>query len=196
MPRITKPNSALFTGADTDPPFLTLMGEKWPIPKFAPKQNTVIVPIIMSLTPKIVKAMNEVEKDDKGAVVMIAMVDPKTLEGVLDDKLQPVMVPKRRSTVESMAEVLDETAMRQLYTCLYYALTRAHPKLKREEFDEEFDIGMMELLDCVFTISDQTGVVKFKKPTPTEDAMALMFKSKAAPAGEAAAADSQTGAQS
>lgn len=196
MPLTVKPNEALLTGnPETDPPFVLLMGQRWPIPKFAPKQNSVIVPIVMALMPKIVKSMNEPEVDDKGLPVMVPMIDPATNEAFLDDAGAVKLVPKRRGAIDAMSGIMTEENLNKLYTCLYMALTRAHPKLQRKEFDEELEVGTLELLDCVFTIANQTGVIKFQKAkSPQEQAAALVFGKPAQSLGEAMAADSPTGA--
>lgn len=39
-------------------PTITIAEQQWPVPKFAPKQNEVIVPIVLELSQKMVEAMS------------------------------------------------------------------------------------------------------------------------------------------
>ena len=167
MPLTIKPNQAYITGAPSDPPCIEIMGQKWPIPKLAPKQNEVVVPILLEMVPHVIKGMNATEE-----------VNGKTV------KIDPI---------QSLAKTLSKENLHDLYTCVYMALTRAHPQLTRDEFDSECELGPLEVIEQIFTVADQTGVIKLKKPTPTENAAALMFGKSVQ--GEGQAASPQTGAQ-
>ncbi len=167
MPLSIKPNEAYITGSDKDPPTIEVMGQKFPVPRFAPAQNEIIVPIILELVPAVVKVMNGTQ-----------VVDGKTV---------------KRDPLEGLAAVMSQKNIHDLYTCVFLALTRAHPTLTRKEFDNECELGPLELMEQIFVIADQTGVIKLKKPTPTEAAAAMMLGKSVT--GEEGAASPPTGAE-
>lgn len=43
----------------TEDPVIILSGKSWPVPRLAPRQNRVVVPILLQLIPRIVKAREE-----------------------------------------------------------------------------------------------------------------------------------------
>lgn len=49
---------------DGDTPTVTLAGLEWPIPQLAPKQNRIIVPLVMKLAPRIMNAVNDAKNID------------------------------------------------------------------------------------------------------------------------------------
>lgn len=51
---MTEPNAQLLDGSC---PSVHLAGKDWPIPLLAPRQNVVIVPLVLALMPKLVKAV-------------------------------------------------------------------------------------------------------------------------------------------
>jgi hypothetical protein len=45
--------------AATEDPVITLAGKSWPVPRLAPRQNRIIVPALLRLIPRIVKAREQ-----------------------------------------------------------------------------------------------------------------------------------------
>jgi len=86
---------------------------------------------------------------------------------------------KGKFDLERFAQVMDEAAYRDLVTIAWLALTRAHPALTRDEF-ENMPVGTMELVLAVLIIAQQTGVIRPGKPGDPRP-------------GEAPAGSSQTG---
>lgn len=133
-------------------PTITIAGQEWPIPKFAPKQNEVIVPIVLELSTDLVRSMS---------------------------------LPKERRLLE-LAKVLTGPNYRKLNDVIFLAIQRGHPALLREEYDAEWEVGTMEMIEAFTVIAQQTGLIKFV-PAGQEAAKAGE--------GKAAAANSQTGTQ-
>jgi hypothetical protein len=84
-----------------DSPKITIAGRSWPVPPLAPRQNRIVVPLLLA------------GKNDYDS----------------------------------------------LSTMAYAALTRAHPRLSRAQF-EDWPIPYYELADAVPVIARQTGLVK------------------------------------
>lgn len=134
---MTTPNRSLLD----DPRTLTieLDGVKWPVPKLAPKQNEIVVPLILKTVPRI----------------MQAMVDIKPVEGEAVDQT------KRRVEIDlpKLAAVLTEQGTKDLYTIVYWALERGHKGLTKEEF-EDMPIGVLDAVEAVMVVAKQTGVLR------------------------------------
>jgi hypothetical protein len=63
----------------TDDPGITLAGKRWPVPRLAPRQNRVIVPILLRLIPRIIKARDDaVAAQDSDLVYLSRFVDEAT----------------------------------------------------------------------------------------------------------------------
>ncbi|HLY07615.1 MAG TPA: hypothetical protein VKR31_17850 [Rhizomicrobium sp.] len=87
-------------------PTITLAGREWPLPKLAPRQNRIVVPALLELVPRILKARDEVDKaGEKGSFA-------------------------------TLARYLDTGSYDALANLVFAALTRANPSLTREEFDD------------------------------------------------------------
>jgi len=137
-------------------PTISIAGQEWPIPKLAPKQNEVIVPIVLELSTDLVKAMSS-----------------------------PALIRNKM-----LASVLNAENYRKLNDCVFLAIERGHPDLTRKEFDEEWEVGTMDMIQAFTTIAVQTGLIKLVpvKDVPTAGP-------EAAKPGEAEAEGSLIGPQ-
>lgn len=86
---------------------------------------------------------------------------------------------KGKFDLDRFAKAMDTTTYDALILVTWMALTRAHPSMTREEF-EEMPIGTMELVLAVLIIAQQTGVIRPGKAGEPKT-------------GEAPAGNSQTG---
>lgn len=131
------PNTSLMD----DPTVLTveLDGKKWPIPKLAPKQNEVVVPLVLELVPKLTNSVRIIQKEGEDA-------------------------SKARTSMDlgALGKALTEKGMKDLYTILFLSLQRGHKDLTREEFDD-MPIGTLDAIEAVMVISRQTGVIRQAK---------------------------------
>lgn len=118
---------------------VTLDGVRWPIPKLAPKQNHIVVPLILRTLPRIMKTMQAAPTADQ----------PDTAQ-----KQQKVEL-----NLQLLSEVLDEQGMDDLSTILFHALERGHPDLTRGAFDN-MAIGTLDMIEAVMVIARQTGVIR------------------------------------
>lgn len=130
----TEPNKVFLS--DESVPTVTLNGQKWPIPKLAPKQNVVVVPLVLELVPDLMDAIDFVEVNGE---------------------------KKQRMNIVRLSHTLTAEGMHKLYTIAFTALTRAHKELTREEFDE-WPLGTIECVEAVILIARQTGLLRDKKP--------------------------------
>jgi len=64
-----------------------------------------------------------------------------------------------------LADVMTGQYLQDLYTCIFVALTRAHPNLTRDEFDNHIAIGVLEAMEAITVIAKQTGLIKFQTLT-------------------------------
>lgn len=76
-------------------------------------------------------------------------------------KLNLIRQAGRDGIMDALGQVLDAAAIQNLYTCIFVALTRAHPDLTRDEFDGEFAIGILEAMEATQVIGQQTGIIRF-----------------------------------
>ncbi len=143
----TVPNQQLI---DLGAPTIKLGGQSWPIPHLSPKQMRVLLPLLLALIPKISNSYSEVEVDGGGT--------------------------KSVADMSKLAVTFKDGGLDNIYTIIFLALTKGHPKLTKEEFDSEFTIGTFEMIDALLVIGLQTG------------AMRTVRKGEAVPMGEAAAA--------
>jgi hypothetical protein len=87
-------------------PSITLAGREWALPKLAPRQNRVVVPALLVLVPKILRARDDA--DAAGA----------------------------KGGFATLARYLDTESYDALAGLAFAALTRANPSLTREDFDD------------------------------------------------------------
>lgn len=90
----------------TPVPTITLAGREWPLPKLAPRQNRIVVPALVTLIPKILRARDET-----------------TAAG-------------ETSALAGLARYLDTQSYDALANIVFAALTRATPSLTRDAFDD------------------------------------------------------------
>jgi hypothetical protein len=114
---------------------IRLAGMDWPVPLLAPRQNRYIIPAILRVTPRL----------------MGLGADPAS--GLL--------------SVEDYAAALaiDEGTHLELEKIVYTALTRAHPKLTQEQF-ENMPISTRDMMVAMLTIGEQTGLLQRKPDQP------------------------------
>jgi len=87
-------------------PAIALAGREWNLPKLAPRQNRIVVPALLELVPKILRARDGADAaGEKGSYA-------------------------------ALARYMDTTTYDTLATLVFTALTRAHPGLARTEFDD------------------------------------------------------------
>lgn len=132
-----------------DPKVLTISLDDvdWPVPKMAPRQNEIIVPLILQTLPRIMRAMDSYEVE-------------------IDGKKET----RSRINLASLADALTTQGIKDLDTIVYWALERGHPGLTPEEFDE-MSVGVMDAVEATLVIAKQTGVIRQGKagdPKPGE----------------------------
>ena len=178
---LASPNEhAKSTGA----PCIRLVGTDWPIPLLAPRQNRIVVPAVAKIT--------------------------KRMRDIAEQKFATIKDDERQSLIESLG---SETELRSrlwrvtdfsfeiisalepeffdlLSDALYWSLTRAHPTLTRQQFDD-MPIGMMEMVDAVGIIAQQTGMMR---RTETEAAGPLATGEPPSPSSQISTPSSPTSA--
>ena len=131
----TVPNQQLI---DLGTPTIKLAGQSWPIPLLSPKQLRVVLPLLLGIIPKIASSYN---------VIMVK--NPVTGEEEA----------KSIADMTKLSELMENGGVDNIYTILFHALLKGHPKLSKEEF-EDMEIGAFEMLDALMTVGKQTGVLR------------------------------------
>lgn len=131
----TVPNQQLL---DLGTPFVMLAGQKWPIPLLSPKQNRIVLPLLLAMIPKIAGSYSTVE-----------VTDPATGE----------KVTRSVADMDKLSAMLANGGIDDLYKIIYHALTKGHPTLTQSEFDD-IEIGAFEMIDSIMVIGQQTGVMR------------------------------------
>ena len=108
-------------------PTVAIAGRKWPVPQLSPKQNRIVVPALLELLPKIIRA-RERSGDPGGGMAQLS-------------------------------QYLDTAAYDRLADIAFHALTRAHPDLRREDFDD-MPVDTAELFGALSVIALQAGLLK------------------------------------
>jgi hypothetical protein len=90
----------------TNTPIITLGGRAFELPKLAPRQNRIVVPMLLELVPRILRAREEA----------------KAAGG--------------QNSFATLARYLDTQSYDTLVTLVFAALTRATPSLTKESFDD------------------------------------------------------------
>ena len=109
-------------------------GREWPIPKLAPRQNEVVIPIILKLWP-----------------VFLGLADKGNGEGAKG----------AQTAIERMRPLLEGDNLKLMYDAIFAALQRGHRSLTRDEFDNEFSISVLEAFAAFKPIATQTGLIQF-----------------------------------
>ena len=91
---------------NTSAPSITLAGKEWPLPRLAPRQNRIIVPALVALVPKILRARDEADAAGE------------------------------RGSFATLARYLDTDCYDRIAGLVFAALTRANPALTRDGFDD------------------------------------------------------------
>jgi hypothetical protein len=124
------------TGSDNRAaPVITLGGRAWPMPKLAPRQNRIVVPALLDLVPKILAARDDADKAGE------------------------------KGGFATLARYLDTESYDALAGLVFAALTRAHPDLTRDAFDN-MAIDTFELVAAVVPIARAAGLIRTDGPPP------------------------------
>jgi hypothetical protein len=170
----TEPNKLLLDGST---PTIRLAEKDWPVPLLAPKQNRVVGPAIVRVMDLLRKLVSE----------LYAELTPEQVEqfgGEQQTKNRLFQTP----LLVSRFMVAGAQGFDDLCTAVYHALTRAHPGLTRDEFDN-MPVTTLELIQASGIIAQQTGLMQ--RPA----AAAAPENPSPAPEG-ATATDSPTGTAS
>jgi hypothetical protein len=162
-------------------PCIVLAGKKWPIPMLGPRQNRVVVEAVRHVT----KRMREIAEaklatlDPATKAALLASVDPGILgqDAALRQKLWAVTDFSVEMTNEMDAALFDNIS-----NAVFWALKKAHPEMPREEF-EDMPIGMLELIDCIGVVAQQTGMMRRVDPRADPLAPAGSNRSPSSPTG-------------
>jgi len=127
-----KPNDATrMDGLQPHPgvPSIKIAGKDWPVPQLAPRQNRVVVPALLNVLPKIIGAREQANGQMDGG------------------------------GLAQLAQYLDTTAYDKLTDIVFHALSRAHPELRRDDFDD-MPVDTAELFAAISVIAHQAGLFK------------------------------------
>lgn len=113
---------------------LSLGGKTWALPKLAPKQNRIVVPLAMEYIPRIADAYKA------------ARIDP-------EDEA------KGYRRIDLIKPFADPKSQDELGTMVFTALTRGSPQFTREEFDE-LPINLEDLLGVAAQVARACGVMR------------------------------------
>lgn len=93
--------------SETTPvPTIALAGREWPLPKLAPRQNRIVVPALLTLVPRILRARDEANAAGETSALAV------------------------------LARYLDTQIYDALANIVFAALTRGTPSLTRDAFDD------------------------------------------------------------
>jgi hypothetical protein len=158
-----EPNAELLS--DKTIPTIELAGKRWPIPFLAPKQNRIVVPALLRVTPKILRGAPHVA-------------------GVPTEAKAKANTSRLADDLERLAEGLTKEGFDDLLDACFWAIQRGHPEVDRMDF-EDWPIGVLDMIAASLIIARQTGVIKTTK----------VGEAGAAKPGEATAGTSRTGTQ-
>jgi hypothetical protein len=113
-------------------PTITIAGKEWPVPQLAPRQNRIVVPALLDVLPKIAQAQARIKGSNEGG------------------------------SLARLGSHLDTACYDRLTDIAFHALTRAHPDLKREAFDD-MPVDTAELYSALSTIAHQAGLLRQTK---------------------------------
>ncbi|HEX3429547.1 MAG TPA: hypothetical protein VHT03_01565 [Rhizomicrobium sp.] len=108
---------------------VVLAGREWPIPKLGPRQNRIVVPALLELIPKILLAIEVANESTE-----------------------------KRSICTVVSCCLDSKSYDTITKLVFTALTRAHPELTRESFDD-MAIDTYELVNAIPPIARASGLL-------------------------------------
>jgi hypothetical protein len=155
----SKPNPLFVNGVN---PTIRLAGEDWPIPTLAIKQNRMVGPALT----RVLRKMRQIGEqrlrslDDESKDAMLATANPEML-GLLGPE---VTLRTRVWETTDFALEVDTEFLDDLGTALFWALSKAHPYLTREEFDDK-PIRIIEMLQALSIVAEQTGMLEKRDPS-------------------------------
>ena len=166
-------------------PTIHLAGKDWPIPLLAPRQNRVVVPAVAKVTKRMRDIAEQklalLEADEKQQ-----MIEAVGSENELRSRLWKVTDFSFEIIQRLEPEFFDIIA-----DALYWALTRAHPQMTRQVFDD-MPIGMAEMVDAMGIVAQQTGMMRKVEPSAAPLASGPE-PSPSSPTGTASSPTSATG---
>jgi hypothetical protein len=152
---LPEPNElAKSTGAPT----IRLAGKDWPIPLLAPRQNRLVVPAVSKVT----KRMRDIAEAKLGRIAADEKAD--LLAQLGSDAALRKRIWEITDFSFEMAQDLEPAVFDIIADAIYWALTRAHPQLTRAQFDD-LPIGMLEMIDAIGIVAQQTGMMKRADPS-------------------------------
>jgi len=136
-------------------PTIRLAGKEWPLPRLAIRQQRVVVPAIQRFTAWVRSIQPLRSKMDKLQAEIAAL--RKAEQPIPDESFQE----ERKLADELIGAYNDMPPMvlDAIIDACYAALTRAHPKITREEFDG-MEITVPELMRAITVITEQSGIFK------------------------------------
>jgi hypothetical protein len=152
--------------ARNNAPCIRLAGLDWPIPLLAPRQNRHVVPAVSAIT----KRMRETAEqklallNDETKATMLALADPDAVAQKGADAVLRQRIWAMTDFSFEMAQSLEPEFFDTVCNALYWSLTRAHPQLTRQQFDD-MPMGMLEMIDCIGVVAQQTGMMKRVEPS-------------------------------
>jgi hypothetical protein len=152
--------------AKNSAPTIQLAGLDWPIPLLAPRQNRIVVPAVSKITKRMRETAEAklAQLDDETKAVLLQLATP----GEVEEKGADAVLRKRIWAMTDfsfeMAHALEPEFFDTICDALYWALTRAHPQLTRQQFDD-MPIGMLEMIDAIGMVAQQTGMMKRVDPS-------------------------------
>ena len=134
-------------------PSIHLAGKDWPIPLLAPRQNRIVVPAVAKITQRMKTLAGEKLaslKDDERRALIEAIGSETELRS---------RIWKTTDFAVEIIQQLEPAFFDTIADALYWALTRAHPQLTRQIFDD-MPIGTIEMIDAVGIVAQQTGMMR------------------------------------
>jgi hypothetical protein len=152
--------------AKNNAPCIRLAGLDWPIPLLAPRQNRHVVPAVSKITKRMrdtaEQKLAQLGEETKAAILQNADPDEVSRRGT--DAVLRERIWKITDFSFEMAHSLEPEFFDTVCNALYWALTRAHPQLTRQQFDD-MPMGMLEMIDCIGIVAQQTGMMKRVEPS-------------------------------
>lgn len=180
MAEPTKPNGFFDDGVT---PCITLNGQRWPIPPFGVCELRHVVPAVSRVT----KAMRELAESKLAALTpaqrnaILAQV-PNDMATMGEDRALRNRLWAITDFPAELSNDMPDDVFEALSKAVFWALRRAHPQLTLEEF-EQMPSGMIELINCIGTIADQTGMMRKVDPGSSADPLARSKPSPSSPTG-------------
>jgi hypothetical protein len=152
--------------ARNNAPCIRLAGLDWPIPLLAPRQNRHVVPAVSAITKRMRDTAEQklAKLDEAAKAGMLQHADPDEVSRKGADAVLRQRIWAITDFSFEMAHSLEPEFFDTVCDALYWALTRAHPQLTRQQFDD-MPMGMLEMIDCIGVVAQQTGMMKRVEPS-------------------------------